>query len=171
LKNSGFTLVELLITIAIIGIGAGVATFSFSTWIRKSRAQSQIRQMSADISELMIRALTSKQRHSITLNETSYVFKAYSSDTYSSDADLLAHGTIISGGTHTVSFSMSSSATSAKFSGKVLEINERGINVNSATPVCFTGSGVTDAAFNCLRIYTLRSDIGKQDASGVCNVP
>lgn len=168
-SNAGFSLIELLIVIAIIGISVGIATFSFNDWNRKSRVESQIKQMAADINEVRIRALTTKQRHSITLNDFSYVFKTYSSETYDSVPDLKAHGTVIPGGTHTVGIQLNKTTTAGdKFTGDILEINERGMLVSLPDTVFLEGGNV--GAVNCLAIHTLRTNVGKQTTLGACDV-
>lgn len=167
-SNSGFSLIELLIVITIIGISVGIATFSFNDFNSKSRVEAQVKQMAADISELRIRALTTKQRHSITLNEFSYVFKSYSSETFTGAA-LATKGTVIPGGTHEVGFAMKNEAGTS-YSGTVLEIDERGLNSSALeATVNFFGNGVSKAVPNCLKIHTIRTNVGKQNSSGGCD--
>lgn len=176
-NSSGFTLIEVLIVIAIIAISATIATMEFSGMKKKSDVEAQIRQMATDINEVRIRAITTKQRHSITLNKYSYVFKAYSTDTWTSTAELAAHGTVIPGGTHNVTkYGLKSSVTtssSVDYAGTIIEINERGMisNVTNST-VFLGGAAKTSGGINCLTIHTLRVNVGKENdtsGTGVCD--
>jgi len=174
LKNSGFSLIELLVVIAIIGISGVIATISFNEWNIKSAVEKQIRQMAADINDVRVRALTSRQRHSITLNEFSYVFKVYSSETYTSATDLAANGTVLPGGSHSVRFAMNSNSTGTAYNNTVLEIDQRGMVVSTVVSsdiatVYLAGSGVLKSSVNCLKINAVRVNLGKQNSAGVCN--
>jgi prepilin-type N-terminal cleavage/methylation domain-containing protein len=176
-ETSGFSLLELVIVIAIIAIFSSIATFQFNQWNKKGQVEAQIKKMATDTSEVRVRALTMKQRHSITLDKYSYTFKSYSTETWSSNADLLAHGTVIPGGRHTVKYGLKKSAsatsTSVDYAGTssdILEIDERGMLSNATNATVFLGSAAktTSAAVNCLTIHTTRVNVGKEnDSSGV----
>src|SRR5690349_14899987 len=90
----GFSLTELIVVIAIISILLSVTTLNFHDWQVKNNVEAQVRQMVTDFSDLRVRAFTMKQKHSITLYSTYYVFKSYSSDDESKTA-----GQVIPGGT------------------------------------------------------------------------
>lgn len=170
--KSGFTLVELLIVIAIIGISVGIATMNFGQMKDKSNAEQQIRLMASDISELRIRAMTLKQRHSVTVNRDSYIFKVYSSEAFTTQAEMQANGTIIPGGTHNVKLALKkTAATNDFYAGELLEIDERGmkVGVSSVGSVFLEGPNVLKAAINCLVIHTVRVNIGKQSTAGACD--
>jgi prepilin-type N-terminal cleavage/methylation domain-containing protein len=175
IKSAGFTLIEVLVVIAIIAIFSSIATLQFNKWNIKTRIEAQIKQMATDISEVRVRAFTTKQRHSITLSTYSYVFKSYSTDTWTSDDELLAHGTVIPGGTHSVTYSLKKSAStsgSVDYEGTaadILEFNERGM-LSSTTATVFLGGAAktSSAAVNCLTIHISRVNVGKEnDTSGV----
>jgi len=182
IKNAGFSLVELIIVIAIMAIFSSMATIKFQEWVKKTAIEAQIKQMATDINEVRVRALTMKQRHSITINNYGYVFKSYSTETWSSNADLLAHGTVIPGGTHNVKYqlkkSASASGTSTNYAGTsadILEIDERGMITSASNATVFLGGAAkaSSAAVNCLTIHTTRVNVGKENdpvsGAGVCD--
>jgi Tfp pilus assembly protein FimT len=182
IKSAGFSLIELVIIIAIMAVFSSIATVQFNAWVKKNAIEAQIKQMATDINEVRVRALTMKQRHSITLSNYSYIFKSYSTNTYSSNADLLAYGTPIPGGTHTVKYqlkkSASASGTSTNYEGTsadILEIDERGMITSASNATVFLGGAAksSSAAVNCLTIHTTRVNIGKENdpasGAGVCD--
>jgi prepilin-type N-terminal cleavage/methylation domain-containing protein len=163
-SRQGFSLIELLIVIAIIIIGTSMAALNFNQWQNKSAAEAQIRQMLADISELRIRAITTKQPASVTLFENSYVLMAYTSSNglYNS----YAQQTVLPGGTRTVKFPLTK-LSGAVYNGEFFEINERGLGVSNLYTV-YLGGGGTNGAIDCLKIHTLRTNVGKS-GGGACN--
>jgi prepilin-type N-terminal cleavage/methylation domain-containing protein len=180
-ENSGFSLLELVIVIAIIAIFSSIATFQFNQWNKKGSIEAQVKKMATDINEVRVRAITTKQRHSITLSNYGYIFKSYSTETWSSSAELLAHGTVIPGGTHTVKYGLKKSAsatTSVDYAGNssdILEIDERGMITSATNATVFLGGAAktSTAAVNCLTIHTTRVNVGKENdpssGAGVCD--
>lgn len=173
MTRSGFTLIELIIVIAIIAIASSMATFGFKDYQVKSRVEGQVRQMASDIGELRIRALTTKQRHSIVLYPSSYVLKSYSSEMFTTDPELVANGTTLPGGTHSVSYRLKTNTTSVvSTAGTPIEINQRGMlaGVGARTIYLATGASTSQAAINCLTIHTVRVNVGKQNlTTGACD--
>lgn len=158
----GFSLMELLITMAVMGIVLSIGTFGFNQWLVKSRVEAQVKQMVSDIGELRIRALTTKQRHSITLNATSYVLKSYSSE-----ADTKFKGTDLPGGAREVAYRMKN-LSGTDYSGTVLEIDARGMLVSNTATVILDYNG--SAAIDCFTLHIIRVNPGKKNAAGdKCN--
>ena len=170
--TQGFTLVELLVTIAIIGIVLAIGTQNFTQWQTKSRVEAQVKQMANDINDLRIRALTTKQRHSIELYDSKYLLKSYSTQTYTTNAQMVANGTILSGGTKTVKYRLKSTSGSGTFfTGNAIEINERGMLAGLPQTIFLaTGASTSTASINCLTVHTVRVNVGKQNMStGACD--
>ena len=163
-NKRGFTLVELVVVIAIITTLLGLATIAFHDWLVKARVEAQVRQMVADISNIRVRAMTRKQRCSLQLDANQYVFRSYSSD-----AELLTAGRIISGGGN-VNFRLKS-GPSTYYTGQRYEIDQRGMldtTPNTVVPIFLEYDG--NAGLDCLNIQAIRVNAGKKNAAGdTCN--
>ncbi|MEI6305411.1 MAG: prepilin-type N-terminal cleavage/methylation domain-containing protein [Deltaproteobacteria bacterium] len=159
----GFSLVELLVTIAIIATVSSIAALNISQWRVKSGVEAQLKQMMSDISELRVRALTMKLRHSITFNASSYVFKSYSTDDQP-----LTGGTVIPTGTHSVVYRLKDKNNAYYDGSAPYEVDARGMLVGSKASVFLDYNGT--ASTDCLTLHTVRVNPGKKNAAGdTCN--
>jgi type IV fimbrial biogenesis protein FimT len=77
MHERGFSLIELLIVIALIAILLAIATIDFGTWSRKYQVERQTREMYADIMQARISALQRKQRVGIFFGPRQYVIRRY----------------------------------------------------------------------------------------------
>jgi type IV fimbrial biogenesis protein FimT len=156
-SRQGLTLIELVVVIGIISVLLGLATIAFRDWLVKYNVESQVKQMVTDFSEMRVRAMTLKQRHSITVNQNNYVFKMYSSDD-----EALSAGTVIPGGAHPVKYALKSNS-STYYNGQVFEVDHRGMVVNTFGGTIYLDSD-SSATVDCLTINTLRINPGKKNA-------
>lgn len=72
MKTQGFTLVELLIVIVLIGILSTIGTFAFSEYTRKTQITSQTRTLYGDLMEYRLKALYEKKNWTFKINAASY---------------------------------------------------------------------------------------------------
>ncbi len=156
--ESGFSLVELVVIIAIMGILMTIATLNFNQWMVKNSVEAQVRQMASDFSQLRVKAFTLKQRHSITVNRDSYVFKSYSSE---NENEFL--GTVLTSGTKMVQFPLKK-ASGAYYGGEVYEMDVRGMSSDKYT-IFLEHSNSASPALDCLTLHTLRINPGKKNGS------
>lgn len=78
-NRQGFSLVELMIVIALIGILLSAATFQFSQYSQKSAIERQTKTLYNDILDLRNRAFYEKRNKAVVLSAMSYAL--YSTDT------------------------------------------------------------------------------------------
>lgn len=168
--RSGFSLLELLIVIAIIAIASTMATFGFNNYQLKSRVEAQVRQMASDIGEIRIRALTMKQRHNIVLNETGYVFQSYSTYDQPKCSGASPGGTDVPGMSRNVTYKLKNkdggyyAGSCSGIAGDTLEIDQRGMLSGNGATVFIDYPGAS-ASLDCLSIHTVRVNVGKTNGA------
>lgn len=78
MRQRGFSLVEVLIAIAIMSILLSIATFNWNEMQKKSAIEGQIKTMYADLMEVRLQALYGKRSRSVVIDNQ--LFKVYSSE-------------------------------------------------------------------------------------------
>jgi len=159
MNNKGFSLIELIAVMVVMGILLSIVTLDFTAWQRKSQIDSQTRQLFASFNQARIDSMQRKQRHSIVLQPNSFTFKRYSTD----NENRLA-GTIVE--TRNVSFQITT-LSGAAVANDITEFDIRGftndLNTFQINPVN-SGSQV-----DCIVISTGRTNLGKNE-NGTCVV-
>jgi prepilin-type N-terminal cleavage/methylation domain-containing protein len=68
MKEDGFSLIELLVVIVILGIVAGLGTVSFRGWVSKHELESQVKEMYTDLMNARFTAMHQNKTHFVTLS-------------------------------------------------------------------------------------------------------
>lgn len=160
LGTKGFSLIELLIVIAIVGIAAGVATLNFRQWVQKANIEKQTRELFGDLNEARLKSIYMKKRHSIVLYPNSYLFKEYSSENeYKTNGRTLY--------TKNTTYQIKTEAGTA-LNGNIVEFDIRGFTVvpsNNTYRIDPINSG---AAFDCVIIGDSRTNLGQMGSGNEC---
>lgn len=72
IKNSGITLIELIVAISVVGILAAAFAFEFQGWIGGYKVESQIKEMYVDLMNARVRAMQKNRIYFVTLTTTQY---------------------------------------------------------------------------------------------------
>ena len=160
--NNGFSLVELLIVIAIIGIGASIATLNFNQWIRKSNIEKETRELYSDLNEARLQSIYTKKQHGIVIETaTRYVLKKYSSPNEAPAAGSIRQ-------TKTTKNAMTKDDGTALAADTRILFNIRGFTSNAfGNTIRF--NPINLAAFDCIIISEARTNLGKMGTGNVCS--
>lgn len=79
MNKRGFSLLELMVVVAIMGILATIANLAFSNWMTKARIEGQTREIFTDLNSARSESVFQKKRHALILQPSSFIIKRYSS--------------------------------------------------------------------------------------------
>lgn|GEM_PF-3397990 len=165
MNSEGFTLVEVMICIAIMAIVMSVATLNFPSMLSKANTEKQAGEMLSLITTVRLNAMQKKQRSALVLGPNQFIYK-----TYSSDGEALNKGTTIS----TTSYfsetkkkaAGSSTLTTLNAASDYIEVDNRGYTNNTTElvlmPVLYGGG------LNCIAVETARTSIGRMVDASTC---
>jgi prepilin-type N-terminal cleavage/methylation domain-containing protein len=80
MTSRGFTLIEVLVVIAIIGILSSIGTFQFSQYTTKSAIERQTREMYTDMIEQRSKALFEKKSRGVRVTASTFALYSSASD-------------------------------------------------------------------------------------------
>ncbi len=144
MRQAGFTIIEMAIVLAIVGILTALATVRFNAYMRKSQMQSQIQTLYSDLNRVRSQALFNRRPRSVTMTSNQYAL-------YSSSA---VTGSPVE--QKALKYPM------ALNNGAQLDFDERGLlaNVTSAS-ACILLPTSQDAVIDSLVLSETRILIGK----------
>jgi prepilin-type N-terminal cleavage/methylation domain-containing protein len=187
--NSGFTLIEMLVVIGIIGILAIALGFSFEGWQGRYRVESTIKDVESDLMKARARAMQRNRGHFFTLAANQYTMQEDLSPWPDGDGDLTAADDVRPAGYNDpiplLQKDVDAPYTLTWNGNAEIEFTTRGLYVvepppNDTKTICmftdFDGDLDSDVEpdYDCLVISQTRIILGKlrrQDtAGGLCSV-
>jgi len=178
MRNNGFSLIELLTVMVLVGIMAGLGTVSFRGWIRKHELESQVKEVYTDLMDARITAMHRNRVHFVALAANS--LRAYEDTNPAPNGDRIltlgADGPLCmwerrSGepADSTCSGNGSLSYKNLKYSmtwngSSTLGFNTRGLT-NTPCTICVnytTNPSIpTNAQYDCISLSSTRMHLGK----------
>ncbi len=159
MKKNGFSLVELIIVIAIMAIIMSIATVKFNSWQRKAQIESQNRILFATLNQARVDAMQHKQPRSVVLstNGYGYTFKTYTSENESRSAGKTAQA-------QTVTYQITETSGP---SDKITQFDVRGFT--NDTGIFQINPIGTLAQVDCIFVNSGQTKMGK-NTNGGCTI-
>lgn len=153
MNGRGFSLVELLVVMFLIGALSAIATLSWQEMRIKSNTESQIRTLYADLATIRLQALYGKRARSVRIDDQ--IFKVYSSADTSGDPIE----------TKTLNYKTVWNATGILTTGK-LTFDAQGLVNGNQRSICILPTGdtidVSSATVDSIVISQARINLGKR---------
>jgi prepilin-type N-terminal cleavage/methylation domain-containing protein len=151
MKENGFTLVELIIVIAIIAILLALATLNFSALSQKHKMEAQVKQMYTDILSAKVDAM--HKRRQFTVN-TDIITNRYTITDVTT-------GTVVQ---KTLNFPVTTSAGAG-----ALTFDVNGLNTTANVPhaICLQSNDAS-LAYDAIIIDQVKINLAKRNPGGTC---
>ena len=152
MKQKGFSLVELVTVLSIIGILLAIGTLGFNSMQRKYGIDNQTRSLYTDLMDVRMKSMYKKKSHFVSLAAGVFVF--YSSGTRSDPAGEVLRRNL---------------AYPVTWNGSVdlIEFNSRGLTTDLRS-IC-VNPNETAPNIDSIVVATARINMGKRIVGGGCN--
>ncbi len=166
MKTYGFTLVEVLIVIALIGIILSIAVPNYNDTMKKAQIEKQTKELHSIIVTARLSAMQNKQPGAIFLGSNSYVYRVYTSLNYPISTGFK---TIKTDSFPFVLFKNPSGTTILNpldVSTDNITFDTRGFTNNDmtlvVTPLKYSGGD------DCIVVHTSRTNVGRMENASSC---
>jgi prepilin-type N-terminal cleavage/methylation domain-containing protein len=169
MKKDGFSLLEVLIVIAIVGIMAGLGVANFQGLMRKQNVANQTRRMHSDLMNFRIMAMNKNRMHFVTLSAGGYTAYEDTSPGPNGDDTLTVGSDAMVSTTQSLNLSMVKPADFLPINwsgGNQINFNTRGL---STIPKAICIYSDVNPVYDCLKISSTRVLLGKLSVQGSCS--
>lgn len=162
-RKNGFTLIEILVAIAIIGILAAIGTASFTGLVGRYNVNNQTKTMYTDIMTARAMAATKNRVHFVNLSANQYAIYDDTNPSPNGDGTLdTSNDTLIL--QKTLDKAITWNGSTAK-----MEFNVRGLGPLITQTICIYST--VNPQYDCIKSSRTRVTLGKlKTQGGACNV-
>jgi len=158
----GFSLVELVVVVAIIATLLSIATLDFNSWMKKYQTERQTRELYSDIMQLRLSAIQRKQRCAMFLGPRQYNTRTYATD----NEDVLAGGVTVSSKNLNYEIKNGTGLAAFDITADHIEFDSRGFATGPMTIVVLPVQ--YNAGDNCILVSEGRTNIGRMIDAATC---